>query len=643
MVPVNFIRRCSTMPVITLPDGSTRSYDHTLTALDLALDISEGLARACVAAHVDGVLTDLRCPIERDAAVSLVKISDPEALSVIRHSCAHLLAHAVKSLYPEVQVTIGPVVENGFYYDFARDEAFSEHQFEAIEAKMTELARAKLPLERLVWSREEAVAYFKEQGEHYKVEIIESIDSSETLTCYRQGDFIDLCRGPHIQHTGQLKAFHLTKLAGAYWRGDASQAMLQRIYGTAWPTQEALKAYLHRLEEAKRRDHRLVGKKMGLFHFQEEAAGMAFWHPAGWRIIQTLKAHLRELYGKYGYQEIATPQLVDVKLWERSGHWDKYSENMYVVESEGHRCAVKPMNCPCHVQVFNQGLRSYRELPLRLAEFGSCHRYEPSGTLHGLMRLRNFVQDDAHIFCTPDQVHAEVVAFNEQTLALYRAFGFEQVSLKLSTRPERRVGSDAIWDQAEQALEDALNAAGVPWEVQPGEGAFYGPKIEFSLHDCLGRVWQCGTMQVDFSMPERLGASYIDEQGQKCVPVMLHRAMLGSLERFLAILIEETAGVLPFWLAPVQVVVAGITSAQDDYVASVVQALEKKGCRVEGDLRPEKIGFKIREHAIRRVPYVLIAGAREAESGEVSVRDHQGQDLGAMTVEAFWDRVSPTH
>jgi len=557
-------------------------------------------------------------------------------LEIIRHSTAHLLAQAVKDIFPETQITIGPVVENGFYYDFARDEKFTPDDFKTIEKKMAELAKQNIKIERSEMERDEAVAFFEEQGEAYKAEIVRDIPADQTLSLYRQGDFIDLCRGPHVPSTGHLKGgFKLMKLAGAYWRGDSNNEMLQRIYGTAFPDKKQLKQYLHRLEEAEKRDHRKIGKKLDLFHAQEEAPGMVFWHSKGWSIYREVEDYVREKLRHHGYQEVHTPQVIDRVLWEKSGHWGKFGDMIFTTHSENRDYAIKPMNCPGHVQIYNQGLRSYRDLPLRLAEFGSCHRNEPSGTLHGLMRVRNFTQDDAHIFCTEDQIQSEVADFMDLLFEVYEDFGFKEVLIKLSTRPEKRVGSNEVWDQAEQALETALNTKGLDWELQPGEGAFYGPKIEFSLKDCIGRVWQCGTIQVDFSMPGRLDATYIDEHGEKKSPVMLHRAILGSLERFVGILIEEYAGAMPAWLSPLQAIVVNITDHQGETAENVAKQLNNAGFRVESDLRNEKIGLKIREHSMQRVPYILVIGDREMEEGAVAVRARGGEDLGTLSVEAF--------
>ncbi|WP_461521682.1 threonine--tRNA ligase [Porticoccus sp.] len=623
------------MPVITLPDGSQRSYPNPVSIHDIADDIGPGLAKAALAGKIDDTLLDTSFLIDHDVKLAIITDKSDEGLEVIRHSTAHLLAQAVKQLFPEAQVTIGPVIDNGFYYDFACQRPFTPEDLEAIESKMTELAEADSPVARRVLSRDDAVAYFKELGEAYKAEIIESIPTNEPLSLYRQGDFEDLCRGPHVPSTGKLKYFKLMKVAGAYWRGDSNNEMLQRIYGTAWTSKKELKAYLHRLEEAEKRDHRKLAKKFDLFHIQEEAPGMVFWHPKGWSIYTQIESYMRDVQRHHGYREIKTPQVVDRTLWERSGHWDKFRDNMFTVESESRDYAVKPMNCPCHIQVFNQGLKSYRELPLRLAEFGSCHRNEASGTLQGLMRVRGFVQDDAHIFCAEAQIQTEVSTFTDLLFEVYRDFGFEDVIIRLSTRPEQRVGSDEVWDKAEKALADALAAKGLDYELLPGEGAFYGPKIEFSLKDCLERVWQCGTIQVDFSMPGRLDAQYVAEDGSRQVPVMLHRAILGSFERFIGILIEHYEGAFPAWLSPCQAVVMNITDAQADYVSSVADALKNKGFRVENDLRNEKIGFKIREHTIQKVPYLLVIGDREVETQTVAVRTRSGEDLGIMQVSAF--------
>tara|TARA_R110001592_G_scaffold232050_1_gene489343 strand:+ start:34750 stop:36729 length:1980 start_codon:yes stop_codon:yes gene_type:complete len=623
------------MPIITLPDGSQRSFENSISIHDVAADIGPGLAKAALAGKIDGELLDTSHLIESDVELAIITERSDEGLEVIRHSTAHLLAQAVKRLFPEAQVTIGPVIENGFFYDFSYERPFTPEDLIAIENKMSELSSEDATIVRRILSRDEAVDYFRGLGEEYKAEIIEGIPAGQDLSLYRQGDFEDLCRGPHVPSTGKLKFFKLMKVAGAYWRGDSNNQMLQRIYGTAWSSKKELKAHLHQLEEAEKRDHRKLAKKFNLFHLQEEAPGMVFWHPKGWSIYTEVESYMREVQRQKGYSEIRTPLIVDRTLWERSGHWDKFRENMFTVESESRDYAVKPMNCPCHVQVFNQGLKSYRDLPLRLAEFGACHRNEASGTLQGLMRVRGFVQDDAHIFCTESQIQDEVSVFSDLLFEVYRDFGFENVIIRLSTRPEQRVGSDEVWDKAEKALVDALGAKGLDYELLPGEGAFYGPKIEFSLKDCLGRVWQCGTIQVDFSMPGRLDAQYVAEDGSRQVPVMLHRAILGSFERFIGILIEHYEGAFPTWLAPQQAVVMNITDAQDEYVVKVADSLKNKGFRVENDLRNEKIGFKIREHTIQKVPYLLVIGDREVETQTVAVRSRGGEDLGIMRVAEF--------
>ena len=627
------------MPVITLPDGSERQFENSVTVMQVAQAIGPGLAKATLGGEVDSQLVDASHLIEADAGLRIITDKDDEGLEMIRHSCAHLMAQAVKLLFPEAQVTIGPVIEDGFYYDFAYKRPFTPDDIEAIEAKMLELTKQDYSIERSLLGRDEAVDFFRDMGEEYKAEIISSIPADEDLSLYKQGDFIDLCRGPHVPSTGKLKAFKLMKLAGAYWRRDSNNEMLQRIYGTAWSNKKALKQYLHRLQEAEKRDHRKLARKLDLFHFQEEAPGMVFWHPRGWVIYKLVEQYVREKMANNGYQEIHTPQLVDRSLWERSGHWDKFQEDMFTTVSENREYVIKPMNCPCHIQVYNQGLKSYRDLPLRLAEFGSCHRNEASGTLHGLMRVRNFVQDDAHIFCSEAQIQEEVSGFIDLLFEVYADFGFDDILIKLSTRPENRVGSDEIWEKAEKALEVALDDKGLEWELEPGEGAFYGPKIDFSLRDCIGRIWQCGTIQADFSMPGRLGAQYVDENSDKQVPVMLHRAILGSMERFIGILIEEYAGAFPAWLAPVQVVVASITEKQADYTLKIAESLKNKRFRSETDLRNETISLKIREQAIQRVPYQLIIGAREVENNTVAVRTRDGEDLGAMPLDAFISRL----
>ena len=623
------------MPIITLPDGSQKKFDHHVTVQQVAESIGAGLAKAALAGKVNGVPVDTSFIIEHDSTVSILTSKDPEGLDVIRHSCAHLMAQAVQQLFPSAQVTIGPVIEDGFYYDFAFERPFTPDDLIAIENRMHEIVKQDLHVSRSLLSREEAIELFEEKGEKYKVEIISAIPSGEKLSFYQQGDFIDLCRGPHVPNTGKFKAFKLLKVAGAYWRGDAKNAMLHRIYGTAWPDQKSLDEYLHRIEEAEKRDHRKLAKKFDLFHFQDDAPGMVFWHPNGWVIYQVIEQYIRDKISKLGYQEVRTPQIVALSLWEKSGHWGKFRQNMFTLTADDAPFSVKPMNCPCHVQIFNQGLKSYRDLPLRLAEFGCCHRNEPSGALHGLMRLRSFTQDDAHIFCSEAQIQQEVATFIELLYEVYADFGFNDVIIRLSTRPDERVGSEENWDKAESALEVALKQAKLPYEILPKEGAFYGPKIEFSLRDCLGRIWQCGTIQVDFSMPERLGAYYIAEDGSKQIPVMLHRAVLGSLERFTGILIEESAGSFPAWLAPVQAVVLNITDQQAEKAAFIANILREKGFRVNEDLRNEKIGFKIREHTIQRVPYLLVIGDREVENQTISVRTREGLDLGSMGLDQF--------
>ncbi len=623
------------MPVITLPDGNQKHFDHPVSIYQVAESIGTGLAKAALAGKINDEIVDTSYLIEQDAHVSIITAKDDDGLEVLRHSCAHLMAQAVQQLFPTAQVTIGPVIEDGFFYDFAFERPFTPEDLEKIEKKMVDLTSQNQPVSRSLMTRDEAVEFFRAKGETYKVEIIEGIPSNQDLSFYQQGDFIDLCRGPHVPSTGKLQAFKLTKVAGAYWRGDSNNAMLTRIYGTCWADKKALKQYLFRLEEAEKRDHRKLGKKFDLFHTQEEAPGMVFWHPKGWQIWQTIEQYIRGVQKQHGYQEIRTPQMVDMSLWERSGHADKFGDGMFSVHTDNRHYAIKPMNCPCHVQVFNQGLKSYRDLPIRLAEFGSCHRDEPSGTLQGIMRVRSFVQDDGHIFCAEGQIQSEVIDFIDVIQDVYRDFGFNEIIIKLSTRPEQRVGSDADWDKAEAALATALDTKGLKWDLLPGEGAFYGPKIEFSLKDCIGRVWQCGTIQVDFSMPGRLDAQYVAEDGSRQAPVMLHRAMLGSFERFIGILIENFAGEMPAWLAPVQAVVLNITDSQSEYCGTVLNTLNKKGFRVESDLRNEKIGFKIREHTIQRVPYLIVVGDREVENGEIAVRARNGDDLGSMSIEDF--------
>ena len=629
------------MPQITLPDGSSRSFAHPVSVGQLAADIGQGLARAALAGRVDGRLVDTSHVITADAQVAIITARDEEALELLRHDAAHIMAQAVQELYPGTQVTIGPAIDNGFYYDFARAEPFTPEDLTAIEQRMHEIVARDLPLVREVWEREEAKALFAGLGETYKVQIIEDIiPAGEEVSIYRQGEWFDVCRGPHLPSTGKLgNGFKLMKVAGAYWRGDSRNEMLQRIYGTAWRDRKELKAYLDRLAEAEKRDHRKLGKALDLFHTQDEAPGMVFWHDKGWTIYLLLEDYIRNRLRRHGYLEVHTPQIIDRSLWERSGHWEKFRDDMFVTEAEERVFAIKPMNCPAHIQIYNHGLKSYRDLPLRLAEFGSCHRNEPSGTLHGLMRVRNFVQDDAHIFCTEDQILAEVSAFIDLLYGIYRDFGFDEVLVKFSTRPAKRVGSDVTWDKAERALEDALRQKGLAYDLQPGEGAFYGPKIEFSLRDCLERVWQLGTIQLDFSMPERLGAHYIAEDNSRQVPVMLHRAVLGSLERFIGILIEHYAGALPLWLAPVQAVVLNITDRQAPWAREVASALTDKGFRADVDLRNEKIGFKIREHTLQRVPYLLVIGDREVETRTLAVRTRQGQDLGTLGLDEVLDRL----
>ncbi len=628
------------MPNITLPDGTVKSYDQSLTVAEVASSIGSGLAKAAIAGEVDGNLVDTSFIIEGDSDVAIITNKDEKALEVIRHSTAHLLAQATQQIYPKAQVTIGPVIDNGFYYDFAYKDGFSEQDLAKIEKKMNAIVKQNLPIERMEMTREEAIEFFKSLGEHYKAEIIESIPTNEVLSLYKQGDFVDLCRGPHVPSTSKLKAFKLMKLAGAYWRGDSNNEMLQRVYGTAWENKEDLAAHLHRLEEAEKRDHRKIGKLQNLFHTQEEAPGMVFWHPKGWTLYQIIVQYISQVFKDNGYQEVHTPEVMDRTLWEKSGHWDKFGDAMFTTHSENRDYAVKPMNCPGHVQIFNQGLKSYRDLPLRLAEFGSCHRNEPSGTLHGIMRVRNFVQDDAHIFCTVDQIQSEVSSFIDLTFKVYKYFGFENIDIKLSTRPEKRVGSDEVWDQAEAALATALDAKGIDWELQEGEGAFYGPKVEFVLKDCLDREWQCGTIQADFSMPDRLDAHYIAEDGSKQIPVMLHRVIVGSIERFTGILIEHYEGAFPSWLAPIQAVIINISQKQEEYTKNVEINLKNQGLRVISDLRNEKIGFKIREHSMQRYPYILVVGDREQENNQVSVRRRGGEDLGSMSLEALTELIN---
>ncbi|MBZ0106652.1 MAG: threonine--tRNA ligase [Sulfuricella denitrificans] len=628
------------MPVIRLPDGSERKFEQAVTVAEVAANIGAGLARVALAGKVNGKLVDTSFLIEHDAVLAIVTDKDAEGQDVIRHSAAHLLAQAVKSLFPEAQVTIGPVIEDGFFYDFSYKRPFTPEDLQAIEKKMAEIVKADLKIERKVVSRTDAIHFFKNLGEHYKAQIIESIPSEEDLSLYTQGDFTDLCRGPHVPSTGKLKVFKLMKVAGAYWRGDSKNEMLQRIYGTAWAKKEDQEAYLHRLEEAEKRDHRKIGKMQDLFHMQDEAPGMVFWHPKGWAMWQVIEQYMRRAYLDNGYQEIRCPQIIDRVLWEKSGHWEHFKAGMFTTESEKHEYAIKPMNCPGHVQVFSSDLRSYRELPLRYGEFGSCHRNEPSGGLHGLMRVRGFVQDDGHIFCTEAQIESEVTAFNAQVLKVYKDFGFNNVAVKLALRPEGRVGSDEIWDKSENALRAALRTSGMTWDELPGEGAFYGPKIEFHIKDAIGRSWQCGTIQVDFSMPGRLGAEFVDEDNTRKVPVMLHRAMLGSLERFIGILVENHAGALPLWLAPVQMAVLNISESQAEYARQVTESLKQNGFRVHLDLRNEKITYKIREHSMQRLPYLLVIGDKEVASSLVAVRTRKGEDLGQMPLEALLERLS---
>ena len=628
------------MPNVTLPDGSVKSYDQSLTVAEVASSIGSGLAKAAIAGEIDGQMVDTSFMIENDSDLAIITNKDDKALEVIRHSTAHLLAQATQQLYPKAQVTIGPVIDNGFYYDFAYKDGFSEQDLAKIEKKMNAIVKQNLPIERMEMSRDDAVEFFKSMGEHYKAEIIESIPTDETLSLYKQGDFVDLCRGPHVPSTSKLKAFKLMKLAGAYWRGDSNNEMLQRVYGTAWENKDDLAAHLHRLEEAEKRDHRKIGKTQNLFHTQEEAPGMVFWHPKGWTLYQIIVQYMSQVFKDNGYQEVHTPEIMDRSMWEKSGHWDKFGDAMFTTHSENRDYAVKPMNCPGHVQIYKQGLKSYRDLPLRLGEFGSCHRNEPSGTLHGIMRVRNFVQDDAHIFCTIDQIQSEVSEFIDLTFKVYKHFGFENIDIKLSTRPEKRVGSDEVWDQAEASLSEALDAKGIEWELQEGEGAFYGPKVEFVLKDCLEREWQCGTIQADFSMPERLDAQYIAEDGSKQTPVMLHRVIVGSIERFTGILIEHYEGAFPSWLAPIQAVILNISQKQEEYSKNVEINLKKQGLRVISDLRNEKIGFKIREHSMQRYPYILVVGDREQENNQVSVRRRGGEDLGSMSLEALTELIN---
>ncbi|MCC7254871.1 MAG: threonine--tRNA ligase [Dokdonella sp.] len=627
------------MTTITLPDGSQRQFDHAPTVAEVAASIGAGLAKAALAGKVDGRLVDVSHVIDHDATLAIITEKSPEALDIIRHSTAHLLAQAVQRLFPKAQVTIGPVIENGFYYDFAFERQFTPDDLVVIEAEMKKIAAQALPISRSLMPRDQAVSFFRGKGEEYKAQIIESIPANEALSLYAQGEFTDLCRGPHVPDTARLKAFKLMKVAGAYWRGDSNNQMLSRIYGTAWLNDKDLAAYLHQIEEAEKRDHRRIGKQLDLFHMQEEAPGLVFWHPKGWSIWQVVEQFMRQIYVDSGYQEVRCPQILDKSLWEKTGHWQNYRENMFVTASENRDYALKPMNCPGHVLLFNHGLRSYRDLPIRYGEFGSCTRNEPSGALHGLMRVRGFVQDDGHIFCTEDQIESEVVAFHRQAMAVYAHFGFNDVGVKIALRPEPRIGSDEVWDKAEAALRQALRACGVEWTELPGEGAFYGPKIEYHLKDSIGRAWQLGTIQVDFSMPGRLGAEYVGEDSARHTPVMLHRAIVGSMERFIGILIEHHAGAFPAWLAPVQAVVMNITDAQADFARQATQALVAQGFRVEADLRNEKIGYKIREHTLAKVPYLLVVGDRERDAGAVAVRTRAGEDLGSMPVASFVERL----
>ena len=628
------------MPTITLPDGSQRNYPSPVTVAEIAASIGAGLAKATVAGKVDGRLVDASDPIVADASVQIITPKDQEGLEIIRHSFAHLLGHALKQLYPTAKMVIGPVIDDGFYYDIAFERPFTPGDVEAIEARMRELVAKDYDVIKKLTPRAEVIEVFKSRGEDYKLRLIEDMPNEKTMGLYYHEEYVDMCRGPHVPNTRFLRAFKLTKLAGAYWRGDSNNEMLQRIYGTAWTDEKALTAYLTRIEEAEKRDHRKIGKALDLFHMQEEAPGMVFWHERGWRLYQVITQYMSEIWRNHGYREIRTPMLVDSTLWQKSGHWDNFHADMFVTESEKKVFAVKPMNCPCHIQVYNQGIKSYRDLPYRLAEFGSCHRNEASGALHGLMRVRGFVQDDAHIFCTEDQIPTEAVEFIDLLHKVYEDFGFKEVIYKLATRPKERIGSDEVWDKAEGALAQALDQRKLPWSKKPGEGAFYGPKIEFTLKDSIGRFWQCGTIQVDFSMPGRLGAEYVATDGSRQVPVMLHRAIFGSLERFLGILIEEHAGAFPLWLAPVQVVLMNITSQQDEFVNKAAEILRNQGLRVETDLRNEKVGFKIREHMLQRVPYLLVAGEREAGSNSLAVRTRSGKDFGAMSIDIIAHKLA---
>ncbi len=628
------------MPIITLPDGSKKQYDRPISVYEIASDIGPGLASATIAGEVDGKLCDACDVVKNDAALRIITSSDEEGVEIIRHSCAHLIGHAVKQLFPEANMVIGPVIENGFYYDIAVEKPFTSEDLKTIEDRMRRLIKQKYDVIKKVTPRKDVITEFQNRKEEYKLKLIEDMPNEQTMGLYYHQEYLDMCRGPHVPNTSFLQHFKLTKVSGAYWRGDSKNEMLQRIYGTAWSSKKELQAYLDQLEEAEKRDHRKLGKQLGLFHFQEEAPGMAFWHPKGWTIYKLIQAYMEDVQKQNNYREINTPQLVDYTLWEKSGHASKFSEEMFSVESDNRMYAIKPMNCPCHIQVFNQGLKSYRDLPLRLAEFGSCHRYEPSGSMHGLMRVRSFVQDDGHIFCAEEQVQSEVADFIKLLFVVYADFGFDEVILRLSTRPEKRVGSDELWDDAEEALTNALNATQLPWELVPGEGAFYGPKIEFSLKDCMGRIQQCGTIQVDFFLPKRLGAEYIAEDNSRKTPVMLHRAILGSFERFIGVLIEHFAGAMPTWLAPFQAVILNISQKQSTYCKKVEETLKNKGFRVISDLRNEKIGFKIREHTLQKVPYLLVVGDKEVEAGTVSVRKRGGEDLGSMEISSLCDYIS---
>ena len=627
------------MPVITLPDGSQREFAQPVTVADVAQSIGTGLARSALGGKVNGRLVDTSFRIEADAQLSIITDKDADGVEIIRHSTAHLLAYAVKGLFPEAQVTIGPTIENGFYYDFAYSRPFTPEDLTAIEKRMSELAKREIPISREVWKRDDATEFFKSIGEHYKAELIAAIPAGQEVSLYREGEFIDLCRGPHVPSTGKLKVFKLMKVAGAYWRGDQKNEQLQRIYGTAWSKKEDQDAYLYMLEEAEKRDHRRLGKHLELFHLQDEAPGMVFWHPKGWAMWQQVEQYMRRIYQENGYQEVKCPQILDRTLWEKSGHWANFKDNMFTTESEKREFAIKPMNCPGHIQIFNTGLHSYRELPLRYGEFGSCHRNEPSGALHGIMRVRSFTQDDGHIFCTEDQIQAEVTAFNDLVRKVYADFGFHNIIVKLALRPEKRVGSDAVWEKAEQALREALKTSGLEWDELLGEGAFYGPKIEFHIKDAIGRSWQCGTIQVDFSMPQRLGAEFVGEDNARHTPVMLHRAILGSLERFIGILIENCAGAMPLWLSPVQAVVLNISEKQSEYAESVAKALRKAGLRADADLRNEKITYKIREHSLNKLPYQIVVGDKEMAANLVAVRTRGGHDLGQVPLETLIERL----